>query len=276
VTAATAATLASVQVTGTLPGRITTIGTLSGGAGSWGACRRWIDTRGPEGLVLLFTNVGGDGTNPFVGEDEDTLRFLYDAAADLGAPFVDIRDGRDIWDVFWARKWLGNNNLAHCSWELKTGPARAWMEAYAPDAERVIVGIDSTEVHRLDGIARPRLWKPQLLEMLRERDIRPSRMYELGFAHSNCPACVKAGIGHWIRLLRVWPERYAYAERREAEFRAKFGDVAILRDRNDKQMRPMPLSVLRERVERGDAADDALFGFDPFVLLEEGGCACFT
>ena len=268
---------------GTLPRKVTTIGTLSGGAGSWGACRRWIDEHGPEGMVVLFTDVGGDGTNPDVGEDEDTLRFLADCQADLGVPAVYIRDGRDIWDVFRAKRWLGNSNRAHCSWELKTGPARAWIEANAPDAERILVGIDVTEIGRMKAITeawkpyeavapltdKPLLWKPQLIPSLRERGIRPPRMYELGFAHANCRRCVKAGQGHWARLLRVWPERYAYAEEQEEKLRAELGDVSVLKDRGDGAVKPLPLREFRERLE-DDHGQGALF--DEF---EEGGCACF-
>ena len=264
---------------------IHTAGMLSGGAGSWGACRRWIDQYGADGLILLFTDVGGDGTNPHVGEDPDTLRFLEDAAADLGAPLVKLRDGRDIWDVFREKRWLGNTQLAHCSWELKTGPARAWIEQNAPGLQRIIVGIDKTEDHRAAEISakyapyevvfplmeRPYWWKPQLVDMLRERGITPPRMYRLGFAHANCRGCVKAGQGHWLRLLRVFPEEFAYAEAQEEKLRAELGDVAILRDRTGGETVPLTLREFRHRAD-DDHGQDGLFGIDQF---EEGGCACF-
>lgn len=266
---------------GALPADIRTIGTLSGGAGSWGASRRWIDEHGPGGMVLIFTDVGGDPANPNTGEDEDTIRFLGDAQADLGVPLITIRDGRDIWDVFREKKWLGNARLAHCSWELKTGPARDWIGVNAPDAERILIGLDATELHRLPDIAakwaplevitplndKPRWWKPQLIQTLRDRGIRPPRMYELGFAHANCPGCHKAGLAHWARLLRVWPERYAYAEQQEREFRAQHGDVSILRDRTGGATMPLTLERYRERLEYDHGQGD---------LFDEGGCACFA
>jgi hypothetical protein len=235
-------------------------------------------------MILLFTDVGG--TDPelrkLLGEDEDTLRFLHDAAADLGVPLVKICDGRTIWDVFREKRWLGNASLAHCSWELKTGPARRWIEENAPGCERVLVGIDSTEIHRLPAITekwapyevsaplteRPLLWKPQLIRMLRERGIKPPRMYELGFGHANCSACVKGGIQHWIRLYRVWPERYSYAEEQEELLRAELGDVTILRDRRNRETVPLPLRELRRRIDAEQT--------DAFDLFEEGGCACFA
>jgi hypothetical protein len=264
-----------------MPG-IHTVGTLSGGAGSWGACRRWIDRNGRDGMVLLFTDVAKPG-DPFTGEDEDTRRFLGDAAGDLGVPLVTVQDGRSIWDVFAEKRWLGNASLAHCSWELKTGPARQWIERNAPDAERIIVGIDVTEIHRLDSIRdawaplhvvaplldKPMLWKPQLQLMLSERGMPPPRMYAMGFSHANCPACVKGGQKHWLRLLRTWPDRYAYAEQREAGLRAELGDVSILKDRSGGRARPLTLERFRRRVEAGEQLSllDEVDG--------EGGCGCF-
>jgi hypothetical protein len=268
---------------------IHTIGTLSGGAGSWGASRRWIDQHGADGMALLFTDVSGqDWANPNLGEDEDTMRFLADARDDLGVPLVVIRNRRSIWDVFLERKWLGNSSLAHCSWELKTGPAADWISRHAPAVERVLVGIDVTEIHRLPQIeanwkpyqalapltTKPLLWKPRLIDMLTERGIRPPRMYELGFAHANCPACVKGGHDHWRRLWRVWPDRYLYAEQKEREFRAQFGaDVSILKDRTDGTARPLTLEEFRRRLQ-DSGGQLSLFG--EFTGADEGGCACFT
>ena len=274
------------------PGAISdvrTVGTLSGGAGSWGACRRWIDWHGTDGMVLLFTDVSGeDWADPNVGEDEDTMRFLREARDDLGVPLIYIRNQRTIWDVFLEKRWLGNSSLAHCSWELKTGPAQDWIGKHAPQAERVLVGIDVTEDHRLKDIKanwqpyeavaplmdKPMLWKPQLLRMLGERGIKPPRMYELGFAHANCPGCVKGGHDHWARLYRVWPERYLYAEQKEREIRERLGaDVSILKDRTGKEIRPLTLERYRvEKLEKNSGRTE-LFDFNG---LDEGGCACFT
>lgn len=259
---------------------IHTVGTLSGGVGSWGACRRWIDRNGPDDMVLLFTDVGGDGTNPFVGEDPDTLRFRDEAAANLGVPLVNLRDGRDIWDVFMEKGWLGNSKTAHCSWELKTKPARDWMDANVEPGARVLVGISVMDAARLPAITqrwepyqavaplmdKPLLWKPQLERQLAALGIKPSRMYDLGFEHANCPGCVKGGIDHWLRVLIVMPDRFAYAEAREQEFRDRYGDYSILRDRRGGQTRTFTLAQLRERYEAGEDVQ-------PSVFDDDGGCA---
>lgn len=128
---------------------------LSGGGGSWAAGRRTVDQHGAENVTLLFTDVKGADNNPYTGEDDDTYRFLRDAAHDLNAPLVLLRDGRDIWDVFFERGWLGNASLSHCSWELKTLPARQWLDTHCdPASTVVIVGMDWTEMHRHAGVYR--------------------------------------------------------------------------------------------------------------------------
>jgi hypothetical protein len=251
---------------------------LSGGAGSWAAGRRYIDTHGLDGVTLLFTDVG-DGSSEHLGEDPDTYRFLDDAAANLGVPLVRLGGDRNIYDVFHEKRWLGNARVAHCSWELKTKPAREWVDANCPPDTEIVVGIDWTETHRIPKIAeawlpyravaplaeRPYLAKPQVLGWLRKSGLVPPRMYALGFAHANCRGCVKAGQAHWARLLEVFPATYAYHEAREQEMRDELGDVAILRDRTDGDTRALTLRELRET--RQDRQID---------LFDEGGCGCFT
>ena len=121
---------------------ITTVGTLSGGVGSWAACRLWIDEHGPGGMALLFADTGY--------EHPDTYRFRDDAATDLGVPLHIVTSGKDIWDVFRDHRWIGNSQLAHCSWDLKTIPCREWLDREAPGAT-VLVGIDVTEADRRMG-----------------------------------------------------------------------------------------------------------------------------
>jgi hypothetical protein len=255
---------------------------LSGGTGSWCATRRYIDQHGPEGVVCLFTDVG-DGS-PHVGEDEDTYRFLDDAIADLGVPLIRIQDGRNIWDVFEEKRWLGNSNLSHCSWELKTKPAKAWVDANCdPATTKLLVGIDWIEGDRrlpairknwapFEVIAplteRPLLGKLQMRRMLTDRGLRGPRLTEqLGMAHANCIACVKGGQGHWKQVLDLFPEHFRYAEEREQDIRADLGDVSILKDRAGGDSRPLTLRDFREREQAGGIQVD---------LFDLGGCGCMA
>lgn len=297
---------------------------LSGGGGSWCAGRRIVDALGTDRVTHLFTDVKGADGNPYTGEDDDTYRFLDDAVRDLGGEFVRLQDGRDIWDVFLDPSvgWLGNAKLSHCSWYLKTLPAREWLDEHRDPATTVIsIGMDWTETqrhagvhrnyaHTVDGCADPRLcsslfdengrrpgpgcrnlleqpwrvvmpmnerprWaKPQVVDLMRKRGLRPPRMYAQGFAHANCIGCVKGGQAHWRRVLEVYPEHYAYAERREAEFQASKPSRAthsILKERRGDETYPLTLAELRRR-ETDRRAVDGELTFD--LEFDEGGCGC--
>ena len=102
---------------------------------------------------------------------------------------------------------------------------------------------------------------------LEDRGIVPPRLYRMGFDHNNCGGgCVKAGQGHFVRLLDRLPDVFATWEAKEQEMRDLLGDVSILKDRIGGTARPMTLRDLRERHESGDTTID---------LWEVGGCDCF-
>lgn len=245
---------------------------FSGGIGSWAAAKRTVERYGNEGTVLLFTDT--------LIEDQDLYRFLDEAAADVGCPLVRIADGRTPWQVFKDRRMLGNSRIAPCSVELKQRPARAWMEANAPDAA-VVVGIDWTEMHRLEPVRRgwapfpveapltepPYRAKSELIAEL-PAGIEPPALYRMGFHHNNCGGgCVRAGHAQFAHLFRTRPEVFADWERGEEDMRQFLGaDVAILRDRTGGQTKPYTLAAMRTELER----QPGLFDSDDW-----GGCGCF-
>jgi hypothetical protein len=249
---------------------------FSGGIGSWAAARRIVDEHGPENVLCLFTDV--------LGEDEDTYRFIDDAIADLGCEYVRLADGRDIWQVFKDRRFLGNSRQANCSAELKQRPAHAWVRAnYAPETDVIIIGIDWTETHRMPAVVRayapyrvefpmtqqPYMGKAEMIGWAIERGLKPPRLYSMGFAHNNCGGgCVRAGQAQFAHLHRVMPERFAEWEANEADVAAYLGkDVAILSEVVNGEKRLLPLTVLRQRIESQPSLLDA----DDF-----GGCGCFV
>lgn len=249
---------------------------FSSGAGSWAAARRVVEEHGAEELFLVFADV--------LGEDIDNYRFLGDAAADVGGELVWITEGRTIWDVFHDNRFLGNSRLANCSKFLKQQPARKWLDENCDPADTTVyVGIDWSEVDRMDSIHKgyvpfkvkapmtePPMWdKRRVLREMRLRGLEPPRMYGMGFAHANCGGgCVRAGQGQFLQLLRVMPDRFAEWEANEQSLR-KFldADVAILRDRTARGVRPLTLRELRDRAEWDDPQLD---------LFDIGGCGCFV
>jgi len=263
---------------------VTRVVMFSGGIGSWAAAKRVAEEHGTHDLVLLFADVKGNNTSEHVGEDADTYRFIEDAAKNIGGTLVTVRDGRDIWQVFRDRRWLGNSQLASCSTELKVKPSRQWLLDNCDPLQTIVyLGIDWSELHRIPGAmkrnepyvvafplnAKPYLEKHELLAWARREGLVTPRLYDLGFAHNNCGGgCVRAGQGHFRLLLRTMPERFAEWEKRESDMAAFLGkDVAILKEQSGGQSTSLTLQTLRLRAElQPSLIDDA----------DIGGCGCFV
>lgn len=253
---------------------------FSGGIGSWASAKRIVQQHGTDGVVLLFTDVKGDNPDPNIGEDEDTYRFIDDAVAELGCQYVRLADGRDIWQVFKDRKYLGNSRQANCSTTLKQIPAKKWIrENTDPEVTKIVIGIDWTETHRRPAVVKaykpyevlfpmcgkPYMSKDQMIDWAEECGVKPPRLYSLGFAHNNCGGgCVRSGQGQFRKLLELMPERYAVWADKEQEVREFLGkDVTILKETKQGVTSGLTLAELRRR--QASEVD----------MLDIGGCGCF-
>lgn len=259
---------------------------FSGGIGSWATAKRVVDRYGPEDVILLFSDVKGGNVNPHVGEDEDTYRFIEETSQKLGAQLIKLIDGRDIWQVFRDKKFLGNHRLAPCSHELKQKPAKKWIhENCDPNDTIIYVGIDWQEPHRMNAVeagyapwkveapllSAPFLTKEEMIKLCEIEGIKAPRLYELGFSHNNCGGgCVRASHKGFKLLLETMPERYAEWEKQEEKMQDFLGreDITILTSRKGGTRRPMSLTEFRESLEANKVPD----GID---LNEEGtSCNC--
>lgn len=239
---------------------------FSGGVGSYITAKRVVAKYGAENTILLFSDVKGDTENPNIGEDPDTYRFIEEAATKLGAELIKVVDGRNIWQVFKDRKFLGNSRLAPCSHELKQKPAKKWIHENTTPGDAIIyVGIDWSEGHRMIGVQRgyspwlvdaplmeaPHLTKQQMIDECESDGIKAPALYALGFKHNNCGGgCVRAGQKQFKQLLDLMPERYAEWEQQEENIQNYLGvEVTILSEVVKGEKRPLSLSVLRERAQ---------------------------
>lgn len=247
---------------------------FSGGICSFWAAHRVIAKHGPENVTLLFADT--------LMEDWDLYRFLEDAGAKLGVPVTRCAEGRSVWEVFDAESMMGNSRTPLCSRILKREVLDQWrLENCIPSETVVHIGIDWTETHRVEPTRRALegwqvefpmmeypLWdKCQMVDELSKLGVKPPRLYGLGFPHNNCGGfCVKAGHAHFAHLLKTMPERFAFHEGKEQEFRARVGkDVSILNDRRgDGKKKTLTLQTLRERIQAGEAFD----------RHDWGGCGC--
>lgn len=237
--------------------------------------RRVVD-RHPEGdsVIGLFADVASEAPDreEWDGEDPDNYRFLTEAVADLGIDLTTVRDGRGVWGLNWDQGMLANNRVPFCSRILKHEPCARWLrENCDPENTVLHVGIDWTEAQRCKGIQRrwgedgwkvefplvdpkwgPLTDKTEAFEYLKEKGIKPPRMYTEGFPHANCSgACSRMGNDQAVHLLFTRPHVFHSWEEREQAFRQETGkDVAILVDRRGGgPRRPYTLKELRVEVE---------------------------
>ena len=246
----------------------------SGGLGSWGAAKLLADEHGAENVHLLFADTQM--------EDEDLYRFLHEGADALGCLLTTISDGRNVWEVFEDERYLGNSRIDPCSKILKRELLRKHIENnYNYEQDVVALGIDWTEKHRLDKalsrwepwnviaplVDNPEITKAHLFNWLRDYNIDPPRLYDMGFPHNNCGGfCIKAGQAHFKLLYEKMPERFMYHAQKEQEMRDLLGkDVSILRRQRNGKRHNLTLLELKEEI---DAQTDET---DPFDL---GGCGC--
>lgn len=269
----------------------------SGGLMSWAAGKRAVAKYGAENTTLLFTDT--------LIEDADLYRFLEEGAIDIGAPLVRIAEGRTPWEIFRDEKTIGNTRRDPCSKIAKRQPGRAWLAANCDPATTVLVfGIHYEEFERYDGMRwnkKLRAHQPSGVKnvygrlgwphveapmcdspLMTVRDIkawvvscglRIPRLYDMGFSHNNCGGfCIKAGEGHFHRLLTMLPEVYAHHEAQEDAFNAsrpgKRRQTVLAPERmvdGGRRRVPMSLREFREAVPVDHQID----------LFDVGGCGCF-
>lgn len=247
----------------------------SGGIGSWMTAKRIVEKHGKENVILLFTDT--------LIEDEDLYRFIDDTVEEMGVKCIRIKDGRTPWQVFKDVRWLGNSRLAQCSHHLKQKTADKWIkENFKPDECILYLGIDWTESHRTVAPVKnwapykvefpmceePLMTKDEMLSELNKLGIKTPRLYDLGFSHNNCGGmCVKGGQGHFLNLLRQFPERFEWMENYEIEMQKFLGqDVTILKRTVNGKRENLSLQQLREEYEAGSKQLD---------FYDMGGCGCF-
>lgn len=293
----------------------------SGGLGSWAATRRGVGERGGLDRTLLVhtdtlsedfdlyrflveTAAGIAGvratdlveaaraTPPLRGgmaeaDKEARRRYLRNLAAEAQARIpilVWLADGRDVWQVFRDKRFIGNTMVDPCSRILKRELFRSWLESrFASDEVTVYLGMDWSEGDRFAQAQRywapyaadaplyrePYLGQGDHLKALGALGIAAPRLYALGFGHNNCAGgCVKAGQAQWKLLLERLPEVFAYYEDEEEMTRRHIdADRSVLRVTEKGERRPMTLREFRLRVGAGSL---------PVDPTDIGGCGCFV
>jgi len=214
-------------------------------------------------------------------EDEDLYRFIEDVAQAVRAPIVRLTDGRNPWEVFNAVRYHGNSRTAHCSQKLKTDQVRGWLDVHAAPNDPLVLGMDWSEEDRIlrageNWAPRPvvsllmeyQVYRPQWAPMLEAYQIKPPRLYELGFPHNNCGGfCVRSGLAQ-MRLLKLkFPERYAWHEEQQEKLLADIPTTKpFIRQKINGELQYLTLKELRTM----DEAQLSMFDAGAW------GCSCFV
>jgi hypothetical protein len=249
----------------------------SGGICSWATAHRLlIGTAAPDDMLLLFCDTKA--------EDEDLYRFIVESSEKFMAELVWLEDGRSIWEVFKAVKFMGNSRIDPCSRILKRELADKWVaEHYQPDECIVYLGIDWSESHRIERL-RPRklpyryeapmcdppyLTKQDMLDVCRGYGVEPPRLYEMGFMHNNCGGfCIRSGQAQFRKLWLEKPDYYIECENAEQEVFETIGkEQPFLRVTEGGELKYLSLKTFRE---------EYLVASDKQIdLFDWGGCGCF-
>ncbi len=250
---------------------------LSGGLCSFFTALRVAERYGTANLTTVFADTRI--------EHADLYRFLDETLPLIGGTHVTLDQGKDVWDVFFEGRFLGNSRVDLCSRVLKREPITRFMkENFNPSDTTLHLGFDIEELHRFERARqhwlpytveavlteKPYLTRPMMVDQLAKMGIELPELYKLGFAHNNCGGfCIKAGHAQFKQLLEHAPETYAYHRDKEQEFREFIGkDVAILRRRTGGVTTPLTLYQLEQEIRAGTDNTDP---------LDFGGCNnCFV
>ncbi len=246
----------------------------SGGLGSFAAAHRLKGLHPDAHITLVFCDT--------LIEDEDLYRFLRESAAALDLPLIELRDGRNPWEVFRDVKLQGNSRIAPCSRVLKREVMSRWLsEQYPYGGVTLVLGIDYEEAHRLPRAVAANAPVPVIAPLcdppfegrtavqalLRQYGLKPPRLYAEGFPHNNCGGfCVRAGLAQFDLLRRRFPDRFEWHAQQQERL------VRLVPNAD----RPFL------RKQRGDSvAYITLREFEAMKLEEPeqfdfGGCGCFV
>lgn len=216
-------------------------------------------------------------------EDEDLYRFINEVSKAVDSKIIWLKDGRNPWEVFIHKRWIGNSRVAPCSSVLKTKQIKDWLKENSDISEPLVLGMDWSESDRLERAQKvwsPRpiisllndykVSRPEYEKYLIKYGIKKPRLYDQGFPHNNCGGfCVRSGLKQFATLLETMPERYKFHEEQMEQAMEKIGDTAkpFLQKTTDKKKSYLTLKEFRELYEKGEIK------VEPF---DYGGCGCFV
>lgn len=160
-------------------------------------------------------------------EHPDNARFLADCERWYGKKIEIIKSKKytSVDDVIEKRRYMNGIHGATCTGELKKIPRFEYQRIDDVHVFGFHTGERDRAQHFSEANIELTIETPLInamldhadcLAMLREVGIKPPVMYELGYLHSNCLGCVKAGgAGYWNKIRVDFPDVFARRAQQE-------------------------------------------------------------
>lgn len=166
-------------------------------------------------------------------EDEDNKRFMSDCEQWFGKGITILKNEKyqDTWDVWEDRRYIAGIDGAPCTSELKVAPRLAFelpddihIFGYTNDANDIrrakSFGEHWPDLKIKTPLIENGLTKANCLSLLESANIKPPRVYAMGYPNANCIPCPKAtSPSYWAVVRKYHPKEFA----RMAELSRRLG-----------------------------------------------------
>lgn len=192
---------------------------FSGGLASAEVAKIIIDMYGKENVILMNHDVKI--------EHPDTKKFKEDVCNYLGVEYVEVSDGRDLWDLIVDQKCLPSLWIPFCTRILKQKQGLKFCKSLK-DKFILYNGFGVHEGRRTSGSIREcskrgmivksplqeyNIPDIEVMRMIRDEwKIQIPEPYLNGFEHNNCLPCFKGGKAHFKRVWQFYPGSFEKAK----------------------------------------------------------------
>jgi len=272
------------QIKSLIPSKNVRVNTLSGGLQSFVAT--WLDfKKHPNDFHLLYFTDTQYEHKTLYDFLEDSLNIISSDFPQTNFVFIHIKSDFNLWELFYLEQFQGNGRNAICSRIMKQKPGKALEAKLNLKNCPITFGFGKFEDERLKYIKKNRptasaplieheqLWdKQELIQFTLSKGLNVPYLYKLGLAHNNCGGfCVKAGQGHYKKLLEANRELYLKHESKQEELikhlpmeQQRSVGFIIVQRKNKRHY--LTLRQFRKWIEAGKPVD----------IFDMGTCGCFS
>ena len=182
----------------------------------------WFSCGAASAVASLLSNPDVIAYCETNSEDDDNYRFMRDCIMLFGRKITILNNPKylDTWDVWKQRKYISGIAGAPCTSELKIKPRLDFQRpgdvhifgytADPRDVERSIALKENWPDLNVEfPLIERGITKAGCLAMIENLNIKPPRVYEMGFPNANCIPCCKAtSPAYWALVRKEFPNEF--------------------------------------------------------------------